>query len=223
MGEPGQIVHAVAVSLALVTHFFFGLGLIGPLLGLRPQDTFNGGWEAITMTLAQGVWGLGLVVGVGLMAVARVGPRDLGWRFDRMPRDVPRGVLGAMLLVALVIAPVIVSGKASIKEVLASMGSFTAGQRVEILLVGTLAALIEETVFRGYLMPGLVARVGFPAGLVLSAIIFGAYHAPLGLPVAALALKVVSGVVLGLVRGRDGSIIPSALAHFLFWQIMGFT
>ncbi|MCE7889956.1 MAG: CPBP family intramembrane metalloprotease [Sorangiineae bacterium PRO1] len=223
LGSGAQLTHAVVVSFAIITHFFVGFALIGPALGLTPDRVFDGSSAALLMTAAQGVWGLGLVVGVGLLLIGRLKPADVGWRFHDLGRDVALGALGALLLIVCVLGPAVLAGRLGVGETLATIRGFSPGQRAQILLIGVLAAGTEETVFRGYLQPGLVARLGFPAGLLVGALLFGLYHFPMGLPLGHLASKAVSGVVLGLLRGRDRSLVAPAFAHFLFWQLVGFT
>lgn len=223
LGSAGQIAHAVALSLAVVSHFIVGFAIVAPALGLRHDEVFGGSGRALLMTAAQGVWAWGVVIGLGLLRLGRLSLRDLGWRLDALAREVPLGVLGALGLVVVMLGPSVVTHRASVGELLSGIGGFTAGQRAEIVLIGLLAASIEETVFRGYLQPGLVARLGFAKGLAVGALVFGLYHLPMGLPAHAIVTKIASGFVLGALRGRDRSLVPSATAHFLFWQLVGFT
>ena len=78
----------------------------------------------------------------------------------------------------------------------------------------TLAPFFEELVFRGFLQPLLTRTFGIWAGIALTAILFGGLHAPeyqFAWQYAA-AVSVV-GAVLGWVRVRAQSIIPSTVMH----------
>ena len=78
----------------------------------------------------------------------------------------------------------------------------------------TIAPLFEELFFRGFLQPLLTRRLGTVAGILLTAVLFGSLHAP-EYSLAwqyAVAVSVV-GVVLGWVRLRARSIIPSTIMH----------
>ena len=73
-----------------------------------------------------------------------------------------------------------------------------------------LAPLVEELLFRGFLLVPLVARIGPTRGLLLTALMFGVLHAadPWTVP-----LLVVFGLVLGALRLRSGSLLPPLLLH----------
>ncbi|MGE0791721.1 MAG: lysostaphin resistance A-like protein [Sandaracinaceae bacterium] len=223
LGSNAQLLHAVILSVAIISHFIVGFVIVGPALGLGPDEVFGGSVAAILMTIAQGVWGLGVVLGGGLFWIGKVSLRDVGWHTDTLGRDLALGAVGAVVLVLALFGPLVAAGMVDVGETVRGIAGFTLGQRVEILFIGLLAAAIEETTFRGYLQPGLVARLGFPAGLVIGAVIFGLYHLPMGIPPLMLALKCVSGLILGLLRGRDRSLFASGFAHFLFWQLVGFS
>lgn len=78
----------------------------------------------------------------------------------------------------------------------------------------TIAPVFEELLFRGFIQPLLVRTFGLIAGIVLTAILFGSLHAPeysfAWQYVVAVALV---GVVLGWIRARANSIIPSTIMH----------
>lgn len=76
-----------------------------------------------------------------------------------------------------------------------------------------LAPIVEETVFRGLLLPGLQRPLGRPAGLFLSAVVFAAIHGGLA---AALPMLVL-GLLFGGLRetGPEGSLAAPIVAHAL--------
>lgn len=76
-----------------------------------------------------------------------------------------------------------------------------------VMLVG--AAFAEECVFRAYLIPALTARRGRAFALLASSALFGLLHFPY------VAAKTISGLILGGLFIRRGSIWPALIAHIL--------
>jgi uncharacterized protein len=89
---------------------------------------------------------------------------------------------------------------------------------VLLALVGgmavSIAPLFEELFFRGFLQPLLSRTFGIVAGVLLTAVLFGALHAAeyqfVWQYVVAISLV---GVALGIVRVVTKSIIPSTIMH----------
>lgn len=69
--------------------------------------------------------------------------------------------------------------------------------------------VIEEIVFRGWVLRAIERRVGTAAALVLSAMIFSAFH----LELWAAPFHLVSGLVFGLVALRTNSVGAAILIH----------
>ena len=81
------------------------------------------------------------------------------------------------------------------------------------LMVGygvLIAPLVEELLFRCFLLPPLVRRLGGRAGVAISAILFGVMH--ISDPQAVPPL-IVLGAVLGWLRLASGSLWPALLLH----------
>ena len=82
------------------------------------------------------------------------------------------------------------------------------------LMAVTITPIFEELFFRGFLQPLFSRTLGVTGGILLTAVIFGALHASeykfVWQYVAAISMV---GVVLGVVRYRTNSIIPSTLMH----------
>ncbi len=78
----------------------------------------------------------------------------------------------------------------------------------------TIAPLFEELLFRGFIQPLFSRTFGVVIGILLTALLFGSMHAPeyawAWQYVAAVSLV---GVVLGWIRERADSIIPSTVMH----------
>ena len=87
-----------------------------------------------------------------------------------------------------------------------------AGSIVVFVLVGIGAPIAEEIFFRGFLQRALVARVGPWAGVITTALVFGAAHfEPLQFPALAAF-----GLVLGVLAYRSDRLGPSIFAHIAF-------
>ncbi len=92
------------------------------------------------------------------------------------------------------------------------------GHTVVLALFGLMAVTItpvfEELFFRGFLQPLFSRTLGVTGGILLTAVTFGALHASqykfVWQYVAAIS---VVGAILGVVRYRTNSIIPSTVMH----------
>ena len=97
------------------------------------------------------------------------------------------------------------------------MQHFSAGQRLEALICGLQAAFFEESLYRGYLQPGLAARFGAGVAILVTAAVFSLKHFRFQpLP---LALFFAYGVIWGLLRHRTHRLWAPGFAHFLNWAV----
>lgn len=89
---------------------------------------------------------------------------------------------------------------------------------VSIILVcgGVLLPVCEELIFRSMLYPGLRARLGVWAALIVSALVFAAVH----LELRYLVPLAVFGLVLAVTRERTRSVVPACVIHVLNNVIM---
>jgi membrane protease YdiL (CAAX protease family) len=169
-----------------------------------------------------------VLVGVALtipvvLALARLGRtnlRDLGWRTDAPLRHVVVGVAGGVFLVLATAGLVGIVAPGGVESLLSAVVSWTPRQRLLFVIIGIGAAFSEETIFRGWLQRALAERMGTWPGLLLCALIFAAMH--LAFRPAALAVKLIFGVVLGALALRTRSLVPSAVAHAVAWSLLGF-
>jgi uncharacterized protein len=87
--------------------------------------------------------------------------------------------------------------------------------RIVISLFGvTLAPIIEELLFRGFLQPVLVDSLGVLPGILVTSMIFGGMHLPeYGFLWQSGVMLTVVGFVFGVVRHVSGSTRASAITH----------
>ncbi|MDE2595334.1 MAG: CPBP family intramembrane metalloprotease [Sphingomonadales bacterium] len=91
-----------------------------------------------------------------------------------------------------------------------SFGLIALGAALTLLQVGT-----EEVLFRGWLQPALIARVGVPAAVVLGAVVFAVFHIPAGaVSPMSLVNLVLGGVFFGLLALRSGGLVAPLAAHY---------
>jgi membrane protease YdiL (CAAX protease family) len=153
----------------------------GTLRGLRKAGT-------PVRTLLGAVCSRGLLLGWSPAAGLLVGMGQVGARFAGLHVD------------------------ADSARLVARIGPHGAAEKVLWVLVSLSAGICEEFVFRGYLMRQFAAWFGgWPAGLVASALVFGAGHAYQGLgPTLTI---VVHGISFGLVALLTRGLVPGMTAH----------
>lgn len=85
-------------------------------------------------------------------------------------------------------------------------------QAVDYLGGGIAAAFIEETFYRGWLQTLITRKLGVIAGILLASLVFALSH----LVVLTGWLRVATffpGIVMGILRHRGGSVMPSIIYH----------
>ena len=83
-----------------------------------------------------------------------------------------------------------------------------------LALAATLGPVVEESFFRGCLLPIIARNSGTPAAVILTAIVFAIFHQPPTL--LHCACFVVSGILYGWVRVVSGSTTAAALTHSVY-------
>lgn len=195
----------------------------------------------VALLLALIIWGAARLFGVKRSFAVFIGalaaPR----------KSLAYAILAALVLGGTTIAlfrftslSTVVAADNSVSERIREMG--LSGETIAVLLLLAVfkTALSEELVFRGLLAKRLIAWLGFGAGNLIQAAIFGAIHllmfvtpgAPAWDPLAAGALFIapfIAGVVAGYLNERigGGSIAPSwfmhALSNLVGYSILAFT
>lgn len=78
----------------------------------------------------------------------------------------------------------------------------------------TVAPMMEELFFRGFLYPALARPLGITASVLLTSALFALIHSSqLAAAWAPLLLLFIVGLVLTIVRVRTGSVVPGFLLH----------
>jgi membrane protease YdiL (CAAX protease family) len=100
----------------------------------------------------------------------------------------------------------------ALQPVTAVPGLIALGIALTVLQAGA-----EEVLFRGWLQPALIARIGVPAGVLASAVVFAAFHAisATSNPIS-LANLLLGGLWFGLFALRSGGILAPLAAHFAY-------
>ena len=80
---------------------------------------------------------------------------------------------------------------------------------LSVVTIALAPAACEEVLMRGIVLPALLPRMGGPAAVAASAMLFGAIH----LDAYRFPFTVAAGIGLGALRVRTGALLPSVLAH----------
>jgi len=173
------------------------------------------------LNLAWGLWCSELFVFLGLtwISVSRWGvdPARLSGLDAVTPRGLGFGLAAGALNYLAWAVPLMALAQAvfprRVVELFDSSTIFKHQGPVETVLlvagVGLAAPVCEELFFRGALQQGLMTKLPPPTAIVVSALVFAAFHLD---PVGFLA-RFELGVVFGLLAWRGGSVWPAVAAH----------
>lgn len=166
------------------------------------------------------ILGVVLVVGYGLHKLGNHTLEQTGWTTARWKAEALRGGLGALAIVGLVLSyTAVLAGPEDAWAMVQAIAGYSWLQRLGFLATGISAATLEESVWRGYLQPAMIGKLGFIGGVGGTALLFAFAHGSFA------GLRLLSiftiGLVYGLLRGRDRSLTAPFVAHVLTWAIMG--
>ena len=164
-----------------------------------------------------------VIVWLGLHVLGGASAADLGLTTRGLGRDILLGMLGALGITAALLGYIaLFSGLEAARETLQTILSYSGTERLGYLGVGISAAAIEEAVWRGYLQPALMRKLGFALGLVLTAVAFGLMHGGVfAWPPVRLFSIVTIGLVYGVLRGYDRPLTAPFVAHMATWALWG--
>lgn len=203
------------VTIALVA--FGGMSIFGLIAGFIAMRVFKLPMQGLERNpkLAVPAEFLAYVVTFAFM-VAIVRSRGLHfWRTIRWRRT--SGILGyALLGFLLSIAVGLATSLLPIPKQLPIEQYFadTLGTWLLAIFGVTIAPLMEELFFRGFLYPALARPLGITWSIVITSLLFALIHsAQLANAWAPLLLLFIVGVVLTSVRVRTGSVVPGFFLH----------
>ena len=214
-----HIRHGIIIALLIVALFplsFFGLG---PMIGFDRQTLFQASNAEFGVLAFLGIMTFAILE-FGLIRYTGKSWKQLGWRFDSLAKDTLNGLAVLIALIVAMLSILTLVG-VSLAEIWQGITSFSLRQRVLFFFVGIIAAVSEETLYRGYLQTALISKTNLTLGIIIGAFVFAAAHLPTSGSPIGLGIKVLFGIIYGVARGRDRSLFGPALGHFLFWQIMG--
>jgi len=198
-----------------------GTRAIGALLMRRWWGAvdFEPSWRGAAFLLGLIVVLSVAVIGGGLFGLAGTSWQGLGWRRERLGREIVRGLLAAILLGLITLAFAVIGTRLlGLKPPQPAAGAATVSAASVLLSVAfgfLVASWSEENVFRGYLQPLFISRYGLGPGIVLQAALFSVAHLGYYQAWPYFVLAFVHGLVFGWLRGRDGSLVAPFLAHGL--------
>lgn len=222
--DPGHPVHAVALSLSMMTLISLamtlgiGLGNMSVQLAQQVEETGRPPVSLAALWAQAAMFLLLALVGVGWLS-----RRSFGATLARL--GIVRPTLREVLIgvgVAILLVPAV-----TLFERLAAAVGFGVAQDVEsltealvgplfqspwgILSIGLAAAIGEEPIFRGALQPRF--------GLLLSSLLFALVHSQYGFSLATLIVLGL-GLVLGVLRQRYNT-TTAIIAHALYNSLLG--
>lgn len=219
-GSVGRIVHALGLGfLQPVVPLCIFVGLASLLFdtsgNLKPP-----GLLALIATLLVPLLPNAMLVGLALVKFGRTSLRDLGWFMPSRPLlELAKGLVGLAVYLAVYAGAVVGLGHDA-HSTFATALAYPLSSRLLLLMVGAHIAFFEESVFRGYLQPALMKRFGYLGGLLLTAVLFAAWHPPY-FHVVGFVIRLGLGLVTGVLRGTDRSLMAPAVAHALLWAVVG--
>jgi membrane protease YdiL (CAAX protease family) len=149
------------------------------------------------------------------LLIRRQGFATAGLSKQHLARQLLLGLCLAVMTVLLFAVIRIPGGNSSMQD-----EPLTVQRCIYLVAVYAVSALGHEFVYRGYLQTRLMAWGGETTGLLLSSLVYAVWHLPGFLGMYNLLTILVQliglfalGLVLGEVRRRSGSIIPSTFLH----------
>ncbi len=215
-----RLAHALGLVVFQTILNIAGFDLVAPLL-LKGEDfAFRGTPREFAVASLIALLGGGLNVGFALCACGHISLRRLGWRWDTPGTDVAVGALGFLACAVVIFGMTAgAGGAADVRESFARIASYSLAQRALFLIIGLTAGFYEESLFRGYLQPAIVSRLGVGPAIIVTSLLFALYH--LQLQPVPLITKTALGLILGALRIARPSLVAPAAAHALVWAVIG--
>ena len=218
-GSRARVAYGIGLALLHAFAFFVAAPAIASAAG-STESLFVASPRTFALLVVVGAVDAAAIVGLGLVRFGQASLPSLGWRGGELGRSLVLALGGlATCLVVTALLWLSAGPGRDLAGFAQALGGATLAERGFFMLIGLHAAFVEESIFRGYLQPALVARWGVAAGIVATAAIFALYH--LNPRPIALVGKLAFGIVFGVLRHRDGTLASAALAHALLWSVVG--
>jgi membrane protease YdiL (CAAX protease family) len=207
------------VLIAIVTLFAVGVFALGALAVASRVPAFHGASPAelardprIIVPAQSAAYGVALLFMWGLLrSYGRRFWSAISWEF---PYSAWVGYLAGGVVLAFAIQFLSAMLPLPRQLPIEQMFRNRAGAYIMAAFGTTLAPLVEEIYFRGFLFGAAVRRLGPPAGVALTAAAFALIHqSQLGHAWSALLLLFLVGLALTIVRARSGSVAAGFLMH----------
>jgi membrane protease YdiL (CAAX protease family) len=209
------------ITLALVLVVALSLLRAGAAFAMRRlwgSTDFEPSPQALVLLLIVFLIGSVGIVGGGLSGLAGVSWNSLGWRREKLLKEIGRGILAFIVVSAVAGVGAIVGGLLLGLELPAEMPESPPtlpAIAMSVCFGFLVAAWQEENLFRGYLQPLLIERWGYWPGIIAQAALFSIAHMGWYPTWPLYLLAFFAGIVFGWLRGRDRSLIPAFVAHGL--------
>jgi membrane protease YdiL (CAAX protease family) len=164
-----------------------------------------------------GVGGAALLLGA---AFIRAYPKTLSplWQFRR--RHLVLGVGAGIVMIAATYAlyPLLTARFPDLQVQTRELYHLFNSGPATLRLLLPLVILGEELVWRGAAQSAAMNRLGPLWGALVTALVYGAAHVPVGSPLLA-GVAFACGLYWGLLRAYSGSLVPALLSH-LMWDLL---
>ena len=200
--------------------FFLGTAVLARAIMGDEANPFDGSPTSLLL-----IAGLLTVDAIGtnlaLWKVGRQNPRTLGWPSQHLARDIVLGVVGFGVCALWIFCVMYAVGRMeAVHEILGNIEGYTIQQRVAFVVVGVVGACVaEESLYRGYLQPAMVKKVGVVGGIVLTSLLFSLLHFNFN-PISVVS-KFLLGATYGVLAWRTGSLVAPGVTHALVWFVIG--
>jgi uncharacterized protein len=164
--------------------------------------------------------------GIGLKTATGASWQMLGWRKESFLTIVWRSLTGFILIYVITFAWIVLAIQLTpLPGEVAAAGNAPAGLDPTMLLFKAawgflIASWQEENLFRGYLQPHLINKMGHWPGILAQAALFSIAHLGFHLIWWQFVASFLLGLILGWLRGKNRSIIPAFIAHGLSWPLI---
>ena len=157
----------------------------------------------------------------GVYAILQLPLASIGWRIPKTGALVAGAVIGVLsaLLFPRVVQELHLHGTYALQYILYVLSQATGPTAVAaILVLLLLGPIVEEVVFRGIILEGLLRTTSSLIAVIASAAIFAGMHAVGG--AGQMSAAFLCGLVQGWLYWRTRSILPGAVTHVVYDTIV---